>query len=151
VVGVSVFAIPVTMILTVASVWASDSWERLAGLLGISLGLLLTGLALSSVVSARFAFSVPAPGDNPFTSRPGGGFTLMLSLFFSWSALAILSLPEIIAALLGFATDQPLLGWLALFLGVCLGAGLLTIGIRWGGKILDQRGAELLVQLQAQK
>ncbi|WP_341951926.1 transporter [Salinibacterium sp. TMP30] len=151
VVGVSVFAIPVTIILTVASVWVSDSWERLAGLLGISLGLLLTGLALSSVVSGRFAFSVPAPGDNPFKSRPGGGFTLMLSMFASWTALAILSLPEMIVALLGFATDQPLLGWIALLLGIGLGAALLVIGVRWGGKILDQRGAELLVQLQRQK
>ncbi|WP_343925135.1 transporter [Rhodoglobus aureus] len=151
VLGVSVFAMPVTAILTVASVWVSGSWDRLAGLLGISLGLLLTGLALSSLVSARFAFSVPAPGDNPFKSRPGGGFTLMLSMFASWTALTILALPEMILALLGFAIDQPILGWIALVVGVGLGMGLLIIGVRWGGKILDQRGAELLVQLQRQK
>ncbi|MGV8851347.1 MAG: transporter [Rhodoglobus sp.] len=151
VLGVSVFAVPVTIILTVVSVWVSDSWERLPGLLGISLGLLLTGLALSSLVSGRFAFSVPAPGDNPFKSRPGGGFTLMLSMFASWTALAVLALPEMILALLGFATDQPLLGWLALAIGVGFGATLLMIGVRWGGKILDERGAELLVQLQRQK
>lgn len=99
VLAVSVFAIPVTIFLTVASVWFSDAWERLAGLLGISLGLLLTGLTLSSLISGRFAFSVPAPGDNPFTSRPG----------------------------------------------------LLIIGVRWGGKLMDKRGPELLVQLQRQK
>lgn len=151
VLGVSVFAIPVTIILTVASVWVSDSWERLPGLLGMSLGLLLTGLALSSLVSGRFAFSVPAPGDNPFKSRPGGGFTLMLSMFASWTALAVLALPEMILALLGFAIDQPSLGWIALVVGVGLGMGLLVVGVRWGGKILDERGAELLVQLQRQK
>ncbi|WP_219948549.1 hypothetical protein [Salinibacterium sp. M195] len=134
-----------------ASVWVSASWERLPGLLGISIGLLLTGLALSSLVSGRFAFSVPAPGDNPFKSRPGGGFTLMLSMFASWTALAILGLPEMILALLGFAIDQPLLGWSALVVGIGLGAGLLIVGVRWGGKILDERGTELLVQLQRQK
>ncbi len=151
VLGVSVFAIPTTIILVLAGVWVSDSWERLPGLLGIALGLLLTGMALSSLVSGRFAFSVPAPGDNPFKSRPGGGFTLMLSMFASWTALAVLALPEMILALLGFATDQPILGWLALAMGIGLGSGLLLIGVRWGGKILDERGAELLVQLQRQK
>ena len=151
VLAVSVFAIPVTIILTVASVWVSDSWDRLVGLLGISLGLLLTGFALSSLVSGRFAFSVPAPGDNPFKSRPGGGFTLMLSMMASWTALAVLAMPEMILALLGSATDQPLLGWLALIVGLGLGSGLLVGGIHWGGKILDARGTELLVQLQRQK
>lgn len=151
VLGVAVFAVPVTVTLTVASVWVSDSWERAPGLLGVSLGLLLTGLALSSLVSGRFAFSVPAPGDNPFKSRPGGGFTLMLSMFASWTALVILALPEILLTLLGFATDQPLLGWAALAVGVGLGYGLLILGVHWGGKILDERGAELLIQLQRQK
>jgi ABC-2 type transport system permease protein len=151
VLALSVFALPTTIILTVGSVWVSDSWERLTGLLGISLGLLLTGFALSSLISGRFAFSVPAPGDNPFKSRPGGGFTLMLSMVASWSALAILALPEMVLALLSFATDQPILGWLALVIGAGKGAGLLIIGVRWGGKILDDNGAELLVQLQRQK
>ncbi|MGV8857103.1 transporter [Rhodoglobus sp.] len=151
VLAVSTFAIPVTIFLTVASVWVSNSWERLPGLLGIALGLLLTGLALSSLVSGRFAFSVPAPGDNPFKSRPGGGFTLMLSMLASWTALTVLTLPEMILALLGIATDQPLLGWLALAIGVGLGTGLLIIGVRWGGKLVDNHGPELLVQLQRQK
>lgn len=48
----------------------ADRWDRLVGLLGVSLGLLLTGFALSSLVSGRFAFSVPTPGDNPLKSRP---------------------------------------------------------------------------------
>lgn len=151
VLAVATFAIPVTIVLTVASVWVSDSWERLVGLLGISLGLLLTGLALSSLISGRFAFSVPAPGDSPFKARPGGGFTLMFSMFASWTALAILALPEMVLAVLGFAIDQPILGWLALLVGLGLGSGLLYIGVRWGGKILDERGPELLVQLQRQK
>jgi ABC-2 type transport system permease protein len=72
-------------------------------------------------------------------------------MFASWTALAVLALPEMILALLGFAIDQPSLGWIALVVGVGLGMGLLVVGVRWGGKILDERGAELLVQLQRQK
>ncbi|EAR24108.1 hypothetical protein A20C1_02549 [marine actinobacterium PHSC20C1] len=151
VIAVSVFAVPSTIIITVASVWVSDSWERLAGLLGVSLGVLLTGFALSSLVSGRFAFSVPAPGENPFKSRPGGGFTLMLSMFASWTALAVLALPEMILALIGFATGNALLGWLALGTGILVGSVLLIVGVRVGGALLDSRGPELLVQLQRQK
>jgi len=151
VIAVSVFAVPTTVALSIASVWASDSWGRLAGLLGVSLGLLLTGFALSSLVSGRFAFSVPTPGDNPLKSRPGGGFTLMLSMFASWTALAVLTLPEMLLALIGFATDNALLGWLALGTGLILGSVLLIIGVRVGGALLDNRGPEMLVQLQRQK
>ncbi|MBH0108784.1 transporter [Salinibacterium sp. NG22] len=151
VIAVSVFAVPTTIILTVASVWVSDSWERLAGMLGISLGLFITGLALSSLVSGRFAFAVPAPGDNPFKSRPGGGFTLMLSMFASWTALALLALPEMVLAIIGFATFNQSLGWVSLAVALVLGGTLLIIGVRWGGKLLDDNGPEMLVQLQRQK
>ncbi|MBH0009387.1 transporter [Salinibacterium sp. SWN1162] len=151
VIAVSVFAVPTTIILTVASVWISDSGDRLVGMLGISLGLLITGLALSSLVSGRFAFSVPAPGDNPFKSRPGGGFTLMLSMFASWTALAVLALPEMVIAIIGFATFNETLGWVALAVGLALSTALLVVGVRVGGRILDERGPELLVQLQRQK
>lgn len=151
VIAVSVFAVPTTIILTVASVWISDSGDRLVGMLGISLGLLVTGLALSSLVSGRFAFSVPAPGENPFKARPGGGFTLMLSMFASWTALAVLALPEMVIALVGFATFNEALGWVALAVALVLSSVFLVIGVRVGGTMLDNRGPELLVQLQRQK
>ncbi|MGV8876077.1 MAG: transporter [Rhodoglobus sp.] len=151
VIALAIFALPITIMLAVGSVWASNSWDRLAAILGISIGLLLTALALSSLISGRFAFSVPAPGDNPFTARPGGGFTLMLSMFVSWTALLILALPEIVLAVISFTTGQALWGWLALIVGVGLGSGFLVLGVRWGGKILDQRGTEMLSQLQRQK
>lgn len=149
--ALATFAVPVTLVLIVATVWVSGLWSLLPGLLGVSIGLLLSGFAVSSVISARFTFTVPAPGDSPFKAKPGGGFSLMLSTFASWTALGILVLPELVLAIIGFATGSALYGWLSIVVGIALGTLFLVIGVRVGGKILDQRGPELLAQLQLQK
>jgi len=151
VIALAVFAVPVSLLLTVGSVAVSGTWSLLPGLLGITLGILLTGFAVSSVISGRFTFAVPAPGDSPFKARPGGGFSLMISTFATWGILGVLVLPELVLALLGFATDNVALGVASLGVGLALGGGLLTLGVRLGGRILDARGPELLAQLQNQK
>jgi ABC-2 type transport system permease protein len=151
VIALAVFAVPVTALLAVGTVWYTGTWTTLPGLLGLSFGLLLSGFAVSSVVSGRFALAVPLPGDSPFKSRPGGGMTLALTSFATWGIVAILVLPEGILALIGFITGNMIWGWASLLVGLTLGGILLVVGIRWGGAIVDRRGPELLAQLQAQK
>ena len=151
VIALAVFAVPVSLALAIASAWVSNAWEILPGLLGITVGILLTGFAVSSLVSGRFVLMVPAPGESPFTSKPGGGFSLMLSMFATWSIVAILILPELVLAIVGFVLDNVVLGWLSLVVGLVLGSTLLVIGVRQGGAILDRRGPDLLAQLQKQK
>jgi ABC-2 type transport system permease protein len=151
VISLAVFSVPVTLILTVGSVWYSDSWELLPGLLGISIGVLLSGFGVSSVISGRVALAVPLPGESPFKSRPGGSITLMLTSFATWGILAVLVIPETALALVGFVTGNMIWGWASLVVGLVLGTVLLVIGVRWGGAILDRRGPDLLAQLQAQK
>jgi ABC-2 type transport system permease protein len=151
VVALAVFAVPVSVLLTVASVWFTNSWQVLPGLLGLVFGLLFSGFALSSVLSGRFVFPVPAPGENPFKARPGGGFMLMLATFATWGGLTVLVLPEAVLAVIGFVTGEAIYGWLALACGLVLGLGMLVVAVRWGGSVLDRRGPELLVQLQAGK
>ena len=151
VIALAVFAVPVSILLVVASVAVSDTWQLLPGLMGITIGILLSGFAVSSLISGRFTFAVPAPGESPFKARPGGGFSLMLTTFASWAVLGVLILPELVLALLGFATDSLLLGWLSIVAGLVVGGVLLVVGVRVGGRILDQRGPELLMQLQKQK
>lgn len=151
VVALAVFAVPISLGLTVASVWMTGEWHLLVGLLAIVIGILLSGFAVSSLVSGAFIFAVPAPGESPFKSKPGGGFSLMLSLFATWSILAVLVLPELVLAFIGFMTGQAIYGWIALAVAVVLGTVLLVIGIRVGGSILDKRGPELLAKLQRQK
>ena len=151
VVAVASFAVPLTLALTVAGVGISGMWSMLPGMLGIMIGVLLTGFAVSSVISGMFTFTVPAPGESPFKSKPGGGFSLMLSSFASWTVMGILALPELVLGIIGFVTGQVLFGWLGLATGIVLGIILLVVGVRVGGTVLDRRGPELLAQLQKQK
>jgi ABC-2 type transport system permease protein len=151
VIALAVFAVPLSLLTVLATVWITGSWAALPGLLGITVGVLLTGFGISSLVSGAYAFAVPAPGDSPFKSKPGGGFTLMLSLLATWTVLAVLVLPELVFAIIGFTTGQAIYGWVSLVLGVVLGSVLLVIGVRMGGDLVDRRGPELLVQLQRMK
>lgn len=151
VLALATFAVPVSLLLVLGSVAISNSWPLLIGLLGITIGVLLTGFGVSSIVSGRFTFAVPAPGDSPFKARPGGGFSLMLSTFATWAILGVLTLPEVVLALVGFATENLALSVASLGVGLVLGGVLLSFGVRWGGRILDARGPELLAQLQNQK
>lgn len=151
VVALALFAIPVSLAITVASVAVVGQWDWLVGLIAVTMGVLLSGFAVSSVLSGWTTFPVPAPGENPFKSRPGGGFGLLLSTLVSWTILGVLILPELALAIIGFASGNALFGWLALVVALGVGSVLCVVGIRWGGRIVDARGPQLLVQLQEQK
>lgn len=151
VLALALFAVPVTLLLTVGGVAVLGEWAMLPGLLGITIGVLLSGFAVSSLISGAFVFPVPAPGENPFKSRSGGGFSLLLSMLATGSALAVLVLPELILAIVGFATGDPLWGVLSIVVGLVLGSVLLVLGIRIGGRIVEARGPGLLSQLQRQR
>lgn len=148
--AVAVFAVPVVVLLTVGSAWLSDSWLHLPGLLGLSLGILLSGFGVASVTSARLVFPVPAAGDSPFKSPPGAGLISALTTFATWGVLGLLIVPELVLAIIGFATGSILFGWLTLATGLILGGALLLAGWRIGGDIVERRGPELLQQLRTQ-
>jgi len=151
VIALMVFAVPLTVVLTVGTVWFTDTWSVLPGLLGIAFGALLSGCAMSSVISGRFAFAVPLPGESPFKSPPGAGVGLTLSLFATWAGLTILVIPETVLAIIGFVTGNMIWGWASLLVALVLGGAMLVIGVRWGGAILDRRGPEMFALLQAKK
>ena len=74
----AVFALPVTLVFAVVPFFWLGSWELLPGVLGLSLGTLLTGFGLSSVVSARYTYNVPLPGESPFKTPPGSTARMMI-------------------------------------------------------------------------
>lgn len=145
--AIAIFAVPVVLVVNVVSVAFSGSWHLLPSVLGLSIGLLLSGFGLSSVTSATVVVPVPAPGDSPFKSPPGAGFSNVASTFATWGILLLLVLPEIVLFIIGAITGQPLWGWLTVLVGVVLGAFYLRLGVRRGGARLDARGADLFEKL----
>ena len=145
------FGLPIVIIASIGSVWISDSWEVLPGLLGLSIGIFLSGLGVSSFSSARIIIPVPGPGDNPFKAAPGAGFTTALTTFATWGVLGVLVLPELVLAVVGAATGVGILGWIGLGVGIGLGSALLVAGVRLGGAQLDRAAPELLEHLSRQR
>ncbi|MGH1526639.1 hypothetical protein ACRAWC_22575 [Leifsonia sp. L25] len=142
------FAVPAVVVVTVGAAALEGDWLPAPGLLGLSLGMLLAGVAVCSVTSARFVFPVPEPGDNPFRSRPGANISLLGPTFAAWGVIAVLSLPEIVLLVVSLVTREAVWGWLGLLAAVVLGGVLLVVGVRVGGRLLDRRAPELLQQLR---
>ena len=65
----------------------------------------------------------------------------------SWAVLAVLCLPEGALLVVSLVTQQVVWGWVGLAVGAVLGVVLLAVGVRVGGRLLDARAPELLVQL----
>jgi ABC-2 type transport system permease protein len=149
VLAVAIFAVPIVVAITVASTAFADAWQELPALVGLGLGILLTGLGLSSVSSARIILPVPAPGDSPFAAKSGASFTTALTTFATWGVLVLATLPEAVLAIVASATRSPTLAWVTLVVGLALGGFLLRLGIRTGGRELEQRAPELLTRLRA--
>ena len=145
------FGLPIVILFSVGSVWISGFWSVLPGLLGVSIGIFLSGLGVSSYSSARIVIPVPGPGDNPFKAAPGAGFTTALTTFATWGMIGVLVLPELILAVVGSATGVDLLGWIGLVVGISLGSVLMAVGIRLGGAQLDRSAPELLESLARQR
>jgi ABC-2 type transport system permease protein len=140
--------VPAVVLIAIFGAAVGDAWHNLPGLLGLSLGILLTGSGVCAVTSARLVFPVPEPGVTPFRSRPGANISLLGPTFLAWGVIAVLCLPEIVLFVVGLVTGEAIWGWAALAVGVALGGVLVAVGVRIGGSILDARAPELLLQLR---
>ena len=149
IIALALFAVPVSLLLTVGTVWFTGAWSQLPGWLALTIGALLAGFAWSSLVSGAIIVPVPAPGQSPFATPPGGGMRVFVLTFASWAVLAVLIAPELVLAITSFVSGEAIWGWAALAVAGVLGSVLLWLGIRVGGKILDARVPELLAKLVA--
>lgn len=123
------------------AVWSGVD-EVIPALIGTSLGLLFTGLGVSSVSSAIGAYPAARPGAGPFDQPPS------LEVRAGWSqALSILTIlafmaPTFVLVYLGFGDAQ----WFAVAGLVGLGTGVVVFmtGIAAGGRAFRRRAPELL-------
>ncbi len=128
---------------SVISVAVFGDWSVLPSLIGVSSAILLAGLGLSSILSARFPYPAVRPGDSPFSQPQAGGNTAGLIQGLSFFGILLLAAPAITAAVLGFVFGD---GWhfIALVAGLGVGVGALIAGVRIGASVYDSRSSELL-------
>ena len=125
-------------------------WSLLPATLGVSLGVLLNGFAVACVTSAVKQYAVPAPGENPFSSRPGSvGVTFAVQTVCG-AAVVALSLPALVLGVLAWFGHGWAV-WAALVVGPVLGLVALTVGVRVGAGLFHRRQADLLQDLVAMR
>lgn len=139
--------LPIAVLLPILPAWVMGRGDVYLPVLGMSVGVTLAGLAVSSVSSAIVVMPVPDATDSPFASKPGAGMISMLATFAVMGVTGALSIPVVIVGILAITSGSVALSLVAVAVGAGLGALWLWLGIRQGGKTLDRRAPELLVQL----
>lgn len=124
-----------------AALFGSD--RALPALVAVGVCILLSGLGLSSIMSARFPYPSVRPGDSPFAQPQSGGTAASLIQFLSFITTFILSAPTVWFAYLALIRGG-VCGWAVLVLGVGSGLFFLGVGVLWGGRIFRRRAPELL-------
>ena len=141
--------LPTVLVFAVGSALLTGRAEAIVPVLGASLGILLAGLGIASVVSAYVVYPVQQPGESPFQTRQGASSAAMVSQLGGWLVLFALSVPEIVVAVFAVRTGSTALGAAALVVGVVLGAVVLNLGVRYGGRALDRNAPVLLQRILA--
>ena len=136
--------IPTVVLGTFATAWAHGDWMIAPAVFGVSIALLLGGIGVSSLISARFPYPATRPGDAPFQQPLVDGSSGADTQAGSVLLILLVAGPAITATvfdLLGFTGPW---NWIALGAGLAAGLAMLVIGIRVGGASFDRRAPELL-------
>jgi ABC-2 type transport system permease protein len=138
-----IVGVPLLVIAALICAPIYGDWGILPAMLGVGLGVLFTGLGLSSVGSAQFPYPAVRPGDSPFAAPQSVGTASTLIQSLSFIVTIILISPTILLAALALFYPGAW-AWGALLTGLVLGGLFLWLGISWGGRIFDRRSPEIL-------
>lgn len=136
--------LPVVLLGTPLIAFLAGDWLLAPAILGVCLALLLGGIGVASLLSARYPYPATRPGDAAFQQpqvpgASGGGIqtgSILLTIL-----VASPSITALVFHVLGLGMWWT---WVALGAGVVAGVLVLVLGIRVGGTIFDRRIPELL-------
>ena len=134
---------PLVLIGSIVSCAVASNWAALPGLIGLSAGVLLIGLGISSFMSAAFPYPAVRPGDSPFAQPQAAGTAGSVVQSLSFAGTAILVGPLIYLVFLG-ETVASQWHFVALAVGLATGVLALIAGVVAGGRRVSHRGPELL-------
>lgn len=149
VMGLLGWALPVVVGVTLATVAMHGDWAMLPAILGVSLGVLGACLGLSALVSARWVYPVPKPGDSPLKTPQGAGMRIMLVQGTSLLVTLVLLVPMAVPFVVLLVTGAAVWSWVTLAVGLAWGALALWLGVRAGAAWYDRAQAETLQAVQS--
>jgi len=146
-VGLLTFALPMTILAAVVPGLMFSDLSTTVALLGVSLGMLFSAAGLSSLVSARFTYPVPKPGDGPLSQPSGSTGRIMVVQLGTLIASVLLMLPETVLLVIWLFAEADWLLWVLAFGSLAKGIGLSWAGVIFGGRVYDRSQPELFQQV----
>jgi ABC-2 type transport system permease protein len=141
---------PIAVLAALVLPGAAGAWWAYPWVLGVLPAMLGGGAGFMLLLSVYWAFPMPVQrGGNPFNSGNRPGCTRGLIRLASMLFLLVIALPSLALLIIGQVESLPVLGWLAVPLGLLTGA----VTAWWLGRVAQQRlldrGPELLAQVKA--
>jgi len=136
--------VPIVLLGTPLTAWGYGDVLIVPAVLGVCTVLLLGGIGVASLLSARFPYPATRPGDAPFQQPQVPGESGSGIQFWSIVLILLVASPAITASVFYVLGVPGQWNWIALVAGVVLGALMLVVGIRAGGALYDRRAPELL-------
>lgn len=139
---VLLWAVPLTLVLVTVGAIAVGDWRWWPLAAGLSLAVIGAGVGAGQWTSAMWQFPAPPPGANQFANPPGSTLATFLALLVCTVTQVAVCVPVLVLGVWGY--DSPVAQGAALLLGAALGAGVLALGVRLGGRQLDRAWPEIL-------
>lgn len=146
VLAVLVWALPVTVVVSLGGAVVAGRPDLAPAALGAALGCLGAGLAVSSVFSTLLPYPAPEAGQNPYAAQLGAVGAGMVAQLVTSMATGALVLPVMVLYGLALWSD-PAWGIAALALGLVGGGVVLAAGVVLGGRVHDRRSVRVLARL----
>lgn len=146
-VGLMTFALPVTAVTALVPALLFTEPDVTLVLLGVSLGMLGSAAGLSCLISARFTYPVPKPGDGPLSQPSGSTGRLMAVQLGTMIASLLLMLPELALVAVWLLGDVSWLAWVLALGSVLKGLALCWAGVRVGARVYERSQPELFQQV----
>ncbi|GAA4927811.1 transporter [Nesterenkonia rhizosphaerae] len=143
------FSLPVTLAVSVLPMLAVGNVEHLLVVTALSLGMLLSTIGLSSVISARLVYPTPKPGDSPFKQPEGAGGRMMAIQMATMLLTAAVMIPDVVLLILWAVNGAGWLLGLLVAATVLKGVGLVVAGIVLGARVYERAAPELFQEVAA--
>lgn len=136
--------IPLVVIGSAVAVWAFGDWRALWSEIGIGSALLLSGLGLSSVMSAAMPYATVRPHDDPFQQPQSSGSSSVLAQTLMIGGALVSAVPALCFAALDLFGGDTSAGPWSMVSGIAVGLVVLIVGVVVGSRVFTRRAPELL-------
>ncbi|MGA5701282.1 transporter [Peterkaempfera bronchialis] len=143
--AVAGYAVPFTALLGLAAAAAGGGWADLPEAVGLSWGVLGTGIGVGLVLSVLVPYAMPADGSPMQNAAPGQSALVMGNMLGSMVGVLALCVPLGVLALVLHLADGPT--WVMLAVGPLYGLGMAVLGIRFAARRMVDRLPEILVSV----